>query len=350
MDERGRIMLVNAHVEELFGYNREELIGKPVETLLPGRLAGGSGADRADFLTALQNRIIEGADRELCARRKDGSEFPAEVGLNPVRMPRGMMVLATVVDISPRKRTEEEAGRQREQIELLGRAGLLGEMTASLAHELSQPLGTILANASAGARLSERGGTDSGTLHEIFTDIETDGRCARDVIQNVRNAIKHGGAMRGRVAINKVVENVVIMVRPDAAAYSCEVQTSLAEDLPLIEADPVQMQQVLINLVSNAFHAMREIPAARRRVEITTRLNGTGSICVTVRDYGPGILDGTRQRLFEQFYTTKKDGLGMGLAIVRSIVKAHAGKITAGNAGGGGACFEFELPACADPR
>jgi signal transduction histidine kinase len=139
------------------------------------------------------------------------------------------------------------------------------------------------------------------------------------------------------------------MVRPDAAAFSCEVQTSFAENLPLIAADPVQMQQVLINLVSNAFHAMRETPVVQRKVEITTQSNGNASVRVTVRDYGTGISDEMRERLFEHFYTTKKDGLGMGLAIVRSIVEAHGGKITAGNAAGGGACFEFELPAKGNP-
>ena len=251
--------------------------------------------------------------------------------------------------IASRERVAEKARLQREQIELLGRASLLGEMTASLAHELGQPLSAILNYANAGGRFIDGGEPNPGTLQEIFSDIGTAGRRARDIIQNVRNAIKKGGAMRGRVAINKVVENVAVMVRPDASAFSCEVQTSLAENLPTIEADPVQMQQVLINLVSNAFHAMRETPIARRKVEITTQLNGNESVRVIVRDHGSGISDETRERLFEQFYTTKKDGLGMGLAIVRSIVEAHGGKITARNAEGGGACFEFELPATAKP-
>jgi signal transduction histidine kinase len=252
--------------------------------------------------------------------------------------------------IASRERAEEEARLQREQIELLGRASLLGEMTASLAHELGQPLSAIMNNASAGTRFMDRGDAEPETLREIFSDMGTDARRARDIIQNVRNAIKSGAAMRGRIAINNVVENVVLMVRPDAAAFSCEVQTSLAENLPLIAADPIQMQQVLINLVSNAFHAMRETPMARRKVEITTQLNGNESVRVIVRDHGTGISDETRERLFEHFYTTKKDGLGMGLAIVRSIVEAHGGKITAGNAEGGGACFEFELPASAKPH
>jgi C4-dicarboxylate-specific signal transduction histidine kinase len=265
-------------------------------------------------------------------------------------MPRVKLLLVTVADISPRKRAEEEARRQREQIELLGRAGLLGEMTASLTHELAQPLTAILANASAGVRFIEGGEIEPGNLREIFADIGTDVRRARNIIHHVRSAIKTGEALRGQVAMNKVVENVAVMLRPDAAAYSCEVQTSLAENLPLVETDPVQMQQILINLVNNAFHAMSAVPPARRKVEITTQLGCESSVLVTVRDYGMGISEQSRERLFEQFYTTKQDGLGMGLAIVRSIVNAHGGHITAGNAEGGGAWFQFELPASVIPH
>jgi two-component system sensor kinase FixL len=249
--------------------------------------------------------------------------------------------------IASRERAEEEARRRREQIERFGRASVLGELIASLAHEVNQPLSAIMSNATAALQYIARGKLKPEQLQDILNDVVADGRRAHDIIHNVRSAIKTGSAMRGRLAINKVVENVAVMVRPDAAAFSCEVQTSLAENLPTIEADPVQIQQVLINLVSNAFHAMRETPIARRKVAIATQLNGIESVRVTVRDHGTGISDETRERLFEQFYTTKKDGLGMGLAIVRSIVEAHGGKITAGNAEGGGACFEFELPASA---
>jgi PAS domain S-box-containing protein len=264
-------------------------------------------------------------------------------------------LLGVSMDVTERKKTQEhfravgeEARRQREQIEVLGRASLLGEMTASLAHELGQPLAAILANSSAGVRFIDGGETDPASLREIFAAVGTDGRRARDIIHNVRSAIKKGSAVRGRVDINKVVENVVLLLRPDAAAHSCDVQTCLSEGLPRIAADPVQMQQVLINLVSNALHAMREAPVAGRRVEITTEWHGRDSVRVSVRDHGPGISQGMEERLFEQFYTTKEDGLGMGLPIVRSIIEAHGGKITAVNAEGGGACFRFELPVSAD--
>ena len=344
VDERGVIVLANAHVEELFGHRRDELLGMPIEMLLSGRPEMEAAEDRANHLTALRDRIMEGREREILARRKDGSEFPAEVGLNPVEMPSGVMTLATVVDISQRKQAEEEARRRREQIDVLGRASLLGEMTASLAHELGQPLAAILANASAGVRFIDNGDADAATLREILAAVGEDGRRAQGIIYNVRNAIKKGSALRSRVDLNKVVENVVLMLRPDAAVHLCEMHTSLAGNLPLIEADPVQMQQVLLNLVTNAFHAMRETPAAKRRVEITTALEGANAVLVSVRDHGQGISEEGQQRLFEQFYTTRKDGLGMGLPIVRSIIEAHGGKIAARNAEGGGACFLYELP------
>ena len=134
------------------------------------------------------------------------------------------------------------------------------------------------------------------------------------------------------------------MVGPDALLHSCELKMSLDERLPAVEGDPVQMQQVLVNLIMNAFDAMRDVPVARRRVEITTEQNGNGTVRTSVRDFGIGISRETSERMFEQFFTTKTEGLGMGLAIVRSIVESHGGKIEAEHAEGGGARFSFMLP------
>jgi len=142
-----------------------------------------------------------------------------------------------------------------------------------------------------------------------------------------------------------VIKSVARMLQTDAPANFCKMEMSLAPDLPGVEGDPTQIHQVLMNLVSNAFDAMGEAPANRRIVQIITNTNGDGTISVAVRDHGCGIADTARARLFEHFYTTKKEGLGMGLAIVRSIVEAHGGTITAENADGGGARFHFRLPA-----
>ena len=252
--------------------------------------------------------------------------------------------IGSCIDITERKAAEEEARRRREQVELLGRVSLLGEMTASLAHELDQPLAAILSNATAAMQYLEQGKLDPEQLQEILTDVVGDGRRAHDIMHNVRSAIKKGSAIRGRINLNDVVKAVTHMVHLDAAAHFCKVEMSLARNLPAIEGDPSQIQQVLINLVRNAFDAMRDTPPSGRKVEIATTYNGDGTICVAVRDYGSGIPEPTLERLFEQFFTTKEEGLGMGLAIVRSIVEAHGGSIAAENADGGGARFHFRLP------
>jgi len=239
---------------------------------------------------------------------------------------------------------EDDARRNREQINLLSRVSLLGEMTASLAHELGQPLSAIITTANAGRRLIDKGKEDPETLRDILVNVASDGHRAHEIIQNVRNTIKKGDAIRHPINLNELVTKVAHVVRPDAVAYSCELETSLAKDLPLIEGDPVQIQQVLVNLVSNALDAMRQTPPSQRKVEISTAGDGDGKVRLSVRDHGSGIRTEVHDRLFDQFFTTKEHGLGMGLAIVRSIVEAHGGKIHAENVADGGACFYFTLP------
>jgi len=147
------------------------------------------------------------------------------------------------------------------------------------------------------------------------------------------------------VNLNDLVTNVVRMVKPNAMLHSCDLETLFDPNLPALEADPVQLQQVLINLVVNAFDAMRNTPLSRRKVVIVTKRNGDGTILTSVRDYGVGISEEIRDRLFDHFFTTKAEGLGMGLGIVRSIVESHGGTVAAENVEGDGARFYFVLPA-----
>ena len=243
-----------------------------------------------------------------------------------------------------RKRVEEEARKTREQINRLSRVGLLGEMTASIAHELNQPLSGIVNNATAAQRFIDRGNVDVEQFREILVDITADGRRASDTIRHIRNSIKKGAAIRERIDLNKLVKQVGHMLQPDARLRSCRVTFALANTLPGAEGDPLEIQQVLINLVTNAFDAMNGTPVERREVKIATEQNGDDTVQVTVEDRGSGIRDEERNLLFEQFFTTKREGLGMGLAIVRSVVEAHGGKIAAENVDGGGARFYFTLP------
>jgi signal transduction histidine kinase len=138
--------------------------------------------------------------------------------------------------------------------------------------------------------------------------------------------------------------NVVHMVKPNAVLHSCEIGTFLDPGLPTVEGDPIQLQQVLLNLLINAFDAMRDVPPSRRKLVITSERHANGATRVSVRDYGVGIPEEVRERLFDHFFSTKQEGLGMGLAIVRSIVESHGGTIAAENADGGGARFHFTIP------
>jgi two-component system, LuxR family, sensor kinase FixL len=258
---------------------------------------------------------------------------------------KGTRLIGVSMDITPRKLAEAEALQHREEVSHLSRVAAMGEMAASIAHELNQPLSGIVSNAAAGQRFIDRGDVDLKEIRELLADISADVRRAGDVIRGIRSMVKKGTPAQQRVSLNDLVIKVTQMVKPNAMLQSCELETLLEPDLPAIEADPIQLQQVLLNLVINAFDAMRDTPVSRRKVVIATEGNADGAIRTSVRDYGVGIPEEARERLFEHFFTTKPKGLGMGLAIVRSIVESHGGTIAAENADGGGTRFQFTLPA-----
>jgi PAS domain S-box-containing protein len=254
-------------------------------------------------------------------------------------------LLGISIDITERKQAELEAQQDRAELSHLSRVALIGEMSASIAHELNQPLAGILSNAAAGQRFIDQGDVDLAEIRELLGDIIADGRRASDVMHGIREMVKKGQVARHSVNLNEVVMDAVRMVSPDAVLRSCQVETSLDASLAAIEGDPVQLQQVLLNLVINAFDAMRDIPVSRRKVMIATQSDGDATVRASVRDYGAGISAEMRDRVFDPFFTTKSEGLGMGLVIVRSIVESHGGTITIENADGGGARFGFVLPA-----
>jgi len=257
---------------------------------------------------------------------------------NPARL------LGINIDITARKQAELEAKQRRDELSHLSRVALVGEMSASIAHELNQPLAGILTNAGAGEFVIDRGDVDLKEIRELLADISADARRASDVVRDIRGMIKKEQVTRRPINLNDVVTNAVQIIGSDALLHACELKISLEAALPIVAVDPIQIQQVLINLILNAFDAMRDTPVSKRRVEIMTRENGDGAVRISVRDYGVGISDEMRSRIFEQFFTTKPEGLGMGLAIVRSIVEEHAGTIEAENAEGEGARFHFTLP------
>jgi PAS domain S-box-containing protein len=344
VNTHGRIELVNAYTEKLFGYGREELIGQPIETLVPEGFRAEHPAHRAQFLAAPEAWMM-GARRELLARRKDGSEFPVEIGLSPIQSREGILVLTVIVDISARMQAEAEARQYREELAHFGRLDILGEMAASLAHELNQPLTGIMNNASAGRRFIAKGRADTPKLDWLFESVVADARRAGEIIRGIRGMARKGEEAHSSVNLNSVIAEVVRFIHSDALERQCAIVMELDPKLPIIKANSVLLQQVLLNIIVNAFDAMHETPFAKRSVIIRTECKSGGAVRASVRDFGTGLPAENPERIFEHFFSTKHDGLGMGLAIVRSIIASHGGELTAVNADGGGTCIYFSLPA-----
>src|SRR5438477_89796 len=203
VDSAGAISFANARAETVFGYSLSELIGLPIEALIPERFRDRHVGYRKGFLSEPSSRAM-GAGRDLFGRRRDGSEFPVEVGLNPIRTAQGLFVLASVIDITARKQAELEHQRQNMELFRVGRVAVMGQLAASLAHEVNNPIGAIVANASAGERLIAAGKTGTKELKELLADILADGRRAGEIIHGIRNMVRKGEARRSLVQINDV--------------------------------------------------------------------------------------------------------------------------------------------------
>ena len=344
VNKQGRIELVNAYTENLFGYGREELIGQAIEILVPERFRALRPAHRAQFLAAPEAWMM-GLGRELVGLRKDGSEFPIEIGLSRIQSQEGILVLTVIIDISARKQAQAEAQQYREELTHFGRVEILGEMATSLAHELNQPLTGIMNNASAARRFIAKGRADTTKLDGLFESVVADARRAGEIIRGIRGMARKGEQVPSSVNLNSIIAEVVRFIHSDALQRQCAIVMELDPKLPIIKANSVLLQQVLLNVIVNAFDAMRETPVVKRSVIIRTECEFGGAARVSVRDFGTGLPAENPERIFEHFFSTKHDGLGMGLAIVRSIIASHGGELTAMNADGGGACFYFSLPA-----
>ena len=284
-----------------------------------------------------------GAGRELFGRRKDGTEVPIEVGLNPMQTADGLFVLASVVDVSERRRIEQAAARQRNEVAHLSRVGMLGALSGSLAHELNQPLTAILSNAQAAQRFLAQTPPRLDQVEAIIDDIVKNDRRAATVIQRLRALLKKEDAEHRPVDVNEMVQDSLRLMHSDLLSRRVEVVAEYEADLPMISADRVQLSQVMLNFVTNGCEAMDDVNGPRRLL-VRTRRVPNGSVEVTVSDRGPGIAPADLETIFEPFVTTKSRGVGLGLAICRTIVDAHQGRIWATNNPDRGATLHFAMP------
>jgi PAS domain S-box-containing protein len=258
---------------------------------------------------------------------------PTEAG------PRTLMGVA--VDITTRRAMQDEVRRQRARLEGVSRAETLSELSASLAHELNQPLAMILTNAEAAQALLAQAPPNLAEVKDILADIASADRRAADVIRKLRSLLERGEPDREDVLLNDAIHRVIQLLGNEIDDQCVTLDLRLAADLPSVQADRILIEQALLNLVNNAFAAVADNPQPERRVSIATSAQADG-VLVEVTDNGCGVLD--PERIFETFYSTTPGGLGMGLTIVRSIVNSHGGRVWAESAAGGGASLHLYLP------
>src|SRR5437762_2144779 len=252
-------------------------------------------------------------------------------------------LIGVAIDITAQVEADLQLRLQREEMARMSRVSSMGELTASLAHELNQPLTAIASNAAAGRRLLAEGTPDLEMFEELLADVSSDARRAGDIIHGIHHFVRKSEGRRCPVNLNEIVQEVLRLLHSDLLGRASAVETQLAPNLPAVDANPVQLQQVLLNLLTNSLEAMQSTPIGRRRIVISTKCEDTSSVLVSVCDSGGGLPKEDLDKVFTHFYSTKPNGMGMGLTIVRSIVEAHGGKLNAENSDEG-ARFFFRLP------
>jgi len=261
-----------------------------------------------------------------------------------VLLAQAITIAALLVQLRQRRRAEMEIQRQRMELAHVARVSTLGQLASALTHELNQPLGAILRNAEAAEIFLQRDQPNLEEIRAILADIRRDDRRAGDVIDRMKTLFKRRNLVSSRLDLRNLVEDTVVLARPDAEARQMQISVQVPPQLPAVSGDRVHLQQVLLNLILNGMDAMNATPKPERRLTVRASETKDGNVLVAVSDCGTGIVPEEIVRIFEPFFTTKPDGMGMGLAISRTIIQAHGGEIRATNNALGGATFAFTLP------
>jgi C4-dicarboxylate-specific signal transduction histidine kinase len=248
------------------------------------------------------------------------------------------------MDLTEQKLAERKLRRSLDEIAHLNRMAAMGELTASMAHELNQPLAAILSNAQAASRFLAGGSPDLGEVRECLSDIVADDKRAGDVIKGLRRLLKKEEFQASSVDLNEVVSDAIRLVRNDASLRNTAVAFEPCSGLPRVLGDRIQLNQVALNLIMNSLDATAEQSPSDRWVSVRTAESKDGGVQLTVEDSGRGVPESDLTRVFEPFFSTKPEGLGMGLSITRSIVRAHGGRVWAENSARRGAVFHCVLP------
>ncbi|HEX2831275.1 MAG TPA: PAS domain S-box protein [Burkholderiales bacterium] len=342
-DRAGRFTLANRAIADVFGLQPDDLIGKTDADL-------NRNPEEVEFFRKIDLEVMDNVQERFIPEEKLTDARGNVRWLQTMKRPlvgldgRADQVIGAAADITERKNTERELMEQRAQLAHVARVSLMGELAASLAHELNQPLTAILSNARAAQRFMENDAFDRDEIRDILDDVVEATARAAEVIRQMRRLVrKENEPELTAVDLGEVVREVAALVHSDAVMQDIRITLDIESGLPPVLGDRVQLQQVVLNLVMNAFDAIAERPEGERLIALRAdHENGVDRVAVC--DRGPGLDAGEEDRIFEPFYTTKREGLGMGLSICRSIIRAHGGTLWAANNAGPGATFYFTVP------
>jgi two-component system sensor histidine kinase DctS len=342
VDLDGRVVYVNPAFCNMVGYAASELIGSP------GPQPYWPPEERDAIDAALRAAREPGAPRaglELRLQRRNGERFDALLYEAPLIDAEGRQTgwMGSVLDITERKRARELARQQEEKLAATARLVTMGEMASTIAHELNQPLSAIASYTTGCLNLLEEGAPSRGDLREALRKTAQQTQRAGRIIRRVHDFVRKSEPTRTPVRMRSVVEEAVGFADVEARKRRVRIAARLAEEDPELQADPLLLQQVVLNLLRNAMDAMAATPPERREITVATEAGPT-SVTVSISDRGCGIPPDVRAQLFQPFFSTKAEGMGMGLNICRSIVEFHRGRVWAEPNPGGGSVFSFSVP------
>ena len=336
--EHGILVDGNSQLARLLGRDSDELLGRPVLNFVPRH---------CHELVMARMRDTAKSTYESYALHKNGTEIPVEI-TGQTMLWQGRPRRVTIIrDLTEERRAAEQREKLRSALERSRRMAEISEVSAAVVHQLGQPFSAITSNVSAARHMLKKGDCQPGAMDEALAAVESDLRNVRSIVTQLRALIHPEQARREPACLNQLVEEVLHVLRTEARRKRICIDFNPAEGLPMVAMDRVQISQVIFNLVRNAFDATNSCPPERRAVEIQTSATPAGKVELTVRDHGTGITTAAEDHIFDAFFTTKDDGMGIGLRISRTITKAHGGSLEGGNnPDGPGAWFRMSLPAC----
>ncbi len=341
IDDQARVLVYNKACEGLFGYTAAECLGKNIKMLMPPEYSPHHDGYLSHYQTTGERRII-GIGREVRGQHRDGTVFPIELSVGEARTPDGRQFIGIMRDLRGRKAVEQRLSQVQAQLVGMARVNAMDEMGAAIAHELNQPLTAVMLYLQAVMRKigSSPDSVEASTL-DVLNKAVREAERAGSIIQRMRQFVEKREPERQRVDPVKLVDEALDLTLLGLGA-SIDMHRAYEPDLPSLEVDPVQIQQILINLVRNGIEAVKG--SERRWLRVTIRRDGN-DVLIEVQDSGPGIPEETFRNLFRAFSTSKRTGLGLGLAISRTIAQNHGGDLVVDPGGNGkGAKFILRLP------